>query len=60
MFALARDGELRTPSESLNLELYDIDWERDRFKVRSSKTGGYGTVKHIVPLRPKQKAEPDA
>jgi len=60
MFALARDGELRTPSESLNLELYDIDWERARFEVRSSKTGGYGTVKHIVSLRPKQRAEPDA
>ena len=38
LFALARFGGLRTPSESLRLEWADIDWERGRFTVHACKT----------------------
>jgi len=37
--ALARYGGLRTPSEHLALTWADTDWERERFLVRSPKTG---------------------
>ncbi len=37
--ALARYGGLRTPSEHLALTWADVDWERERFLVRSPKTG---------------------
>ncbi len=37
--ALARYGGLRTPSEHLVLAWSDMDWERNRFIVRSTKTG---------------------
>jgi len=37
--ALARYGGLRTPSEHLVLTWADMDWERNRFIVRSTKTG---------------------
>jgi integrase len=37
--ALARYGGLRTPSEHLALTWGDVDWERERFLVRSPKTG---------------------
>lgn len=60
IFALARYGGLRTPSESLNLKWSDINWERDRFKVRSSKTARYGKGERIVPLWPELRAELDA
>jgi integrase len=39
IFALSRFGGLRCPSEHLILEWRDMDWERDRFLVRSPKTG---------------------
>ena len=35
--ALSRNGGLRCPSEHLRLEWCDVDWERDRFLVRSPK-----------------------
>ncbi len=37
--ALARFGGLRTPSEHLALTWADLDWSRNRFLVRSPKTG---------------------
>ncbi len=37
--ALARFGGLRTPSEPLALTWDGMDWERERFLVRSPKTG---------------------
>jgi len=37
--ALSRFGGLRCPSEHLALTWPDVDWERDRFRVNSSKTG---------------------
>ncbi|MBA4188154.1 MAG: hypothetical protein C0467_09065 [Planctomycetaceae bacterium] len=40
--ALARYGGLRTPSEHLALTWADTDWKRERFLVRSPKTGRAG------------------
>ena len=39
IFALSRFGGLRCPSEHLALTWPDVDWERDRFRVDSPKTG---------------------
>jgi len=39
IIALARYGGLRCPSEHLALTWPDVDWERDRFRVDSPKTG---------------------
>ncbi len=53
IFALARYGGLRCPSEILALTWQDIDWERSRFRVRSSKTEHYeGGESRMVPLFP--------
>ncbi len=38
LFALARFGGLRVPSETSILTWPDVEWERDRLKVRSPKT----------------------
>lgn len=37
LFALSRFGGLRCPSEHLALTWADVDWEKDRFRVVSSK-----------------------
>jgi integrase len=57
LFALSRYGGLRCPSEHLALEWSDVDWERDRFRVNSSKTehleaGGVRWVPIFPELRP--------
>jgi len=57
IFALARFGGLRTPSEMLLLRWTDVDWDRGRFTVHSPKTehqsGGDSRVVPIFPeLRP--------
>lgn len=39
LIALSRFGGLRCPSEHLALRWSDVDWERDRFRVDSPKTG---------------------
>lgn len=38
LFALARFGGLRCPSEHLSLKWNDVDWERGRIRVPSPKT----------------------
>ena len=38
LFALARFGGVRTPSESLALKWGDVDWENNRIRVPSPKT----------------------
>jgi integrase len=49
--ALSRYGGLRCPSEHLELTWGDIDWERNRFVVRSPKTEHHeGKGERIVPL----------
>ncbi len=53
IFALCRYCGLRCPSEVLALRWGDVDWERGRFMVRSSKTehhDGHGT--RLVPIFP--------
>lgn len=53
MFALARFGGLRTPSETLRLRWADIDWANNRFTVTSPKTEHHdGKGSRIVPLFP--------
>ena len=39
LFALSRFGGLRCPSEHLAITWTDVDWERNRFRVDSPKTG---------------------
>lgn len=51
IFALARFGGLRTPSETLLLRWGDIDWERSRMTVTSPKTEHHeGKESRVVPL----------
>jgi integrase len=57
MFALARYGGLRCPSEILNLERADINWAHDKMHIRSSKqehleSGGERWVPIFPELRP--------
>ncbi|GAA4455850.1 hypothetical protein GCM10023156_30540 [Novipirellula rosea] len=59
IFALARFGGLRCPSEVLRLRWSDIQWERGRFKVTAPKTERYGKGERIVPLWPELRAELD-
>ena len=39
IFALARFGGLRCPSEVLNLKWTDVDWAEGRLRIDSTKTG---------------------
>lgn len=56
IFALSRFGGLRCPSEHLGLKWQDIDWERNRFRVRSPKTEGHdGGHERFVPIFPELK-----
>jgi integrase len=53
LFALSRFGGLRCPSEHLALRWGDVDWERGRITVRSSKTEHHaGKGSRIVPIFP--------
>lgn len=53
IIALARYGGLRTPSETFSLRWEDINWERERFYVRSPKTERYeGKEGRVVPIFP--------
>ena len=53
IFALARFGGLRTPSETLLLRWADVDWERGRMLIRSPKTEHHeGKDSRLVPIFP--------
>jgi integrase len=53
IFALARYGGLRVPSETTELRWPDIDWDAGRMTVRSPKTEHHeGRAERIVPLFP--------
>ncbi len=52
VFALARHGGLRMPSESDQLRWSDIDWANGRITVRSPKTAHQGKSQRTIPLFP--------
>jgi integrase len=53
IFALARFGALRCPSEILSLKWVDIDWDRGRMLVHSPKTEHHeGHESRLVPIFP--------
>jgi integrase len=53
IFALARYGGLRTPSETLALKWGHVDWERGRINVPSPKTAHHeGKQSRLIPLFP--------
>ncbi len=70
LFALARFGGLRCPSETLALQRSDVDWARGRIRVPSPKTAHHeGGDARIIPMFPElrpllldafERAEPGA
>lgn len=53
LFALSRFAGLRCPSEHLALRWSDVNWERSRMTVRSSKTEHHeGGAMRVVPIFP--------
>lgn len=53
IFALARYGGLRTPSETLLLRWQDVNWQENRILVRSPKTEHHeGKDSRLVPIFP--------
>ena len=57
IIALARYGGLRCPSEVLRVRWEDVDWDRNRVRVRSPKTEGHaGKGDRLVPLFPEMRA----
>jgi integrase len=52
IFALARYGGLRCPSEHMALNWSDVDWDKSRLRVPSSKTAYCGKPFRIIPLFP--------
>lgn len=53
VFALARFGGLRTPSETLALRWTDVDWERSRLRIRSPKLEHVeGKAERVCPIFP--------
>ena len=53
IFALARFGGLRTPSETLLLTWGDVDWQRRRIRITSPKTEHHeGKGSRTIPLFP--------
>ena len=52
LFALARFGGLRVPSEPLGLRWQDVNWERERILIHSPKTEGKGKATRVIPLFP--------
>ena len=58
IIALARIGGLRCPTELQQLRWSDVDWEQNRFVVRSPKTERHAShQKRIVPLFSELQAE---
>ncbi len=50
LFALARYGALRVPSEALLLTWGDFNWERNLFRVTAPKTERYGRGERWLPI----------
>ena len=65
LFALARFGGMRTPSEPSCLKWSDIDWDKKTIVVTAPKTERYGDGRRVMPLFPEllpylQQAREDA
>ena len=65
LFALARFGGMRTPSEPSCLKWSDIDWDKNTIIVTAPKTERYGDGRRVMPLFPEllpylQQARKDA
>lgn len=61
LFALSRFGGLRCPSEHLRLTWADVDWERGRLTVHSSKTEHHvGGASRVIPLFPELRPHVEA
>lgn len=57
IIALARYGGLRCPSEVLRVRWVDVDWSKNRMRVRSPKTERHaGKGERFVPLFPELRA----
>ncbi len=53
IIALARIGGVRCPSEVLALKWSDVDWDKNRVRITSSKTEHHeGGAERIIPLFP--------
>ncbi len=52
LIALSRFGGLRVPSEAFALTWADVDFERNRIRIRSIKTDGHGKSTRFIPLFP--------
>ena len=52
LIAFSRFGGLRVPSEAFALTWADVDFERNRVRIRSAKTDGHGKSTRFVPLFP--------
>jgi integrase len=53
VFALARWGGLRIPSEVRELKWADIDWEANTIRVYQPKTERFGKSHRIIPMCPR-------
>lgn len=61
LFALARYGGLRSPSETLTLQWCDVDWDNERILVRSPKTEHHeGKESRLIPMFPELKPHLEA
>jgi len=62
LFALARFAGLRVPSEPLSLHWSDVDWERNRFRIKSPKLEYRGDDKAVrwIPIFPEVKPHLEA
>ena len=58
LLALCRIGGLRSTSETLAVRWEDVDWEKKRLLVRSSKTERhFGKESRVIPLFPEMRVE---
>lgn len=52
LFAFARFGGMRVPSEPLSITWGDVDWERQRIRIPSPKTENQGKASRVIPIFP--------
>jgi integrase len=60
IFALARYGGLRCPSEILSLTWGDVHWDTERMTIRSSKNASHDSGVRVMPIVPELRPHLDA